>query len=251
MKKAVFNKSKIAVLILASVLLFMYSGCNASEKQEEADSATVSVLLKAESDASGQELAKLMAETQSILQKRAKLLQGNPAVTIREDKYFLIQFSEEYEPDMDTIFGAGELSKIQFMLADGTEFATAADVKDVGVEQSDNMDGGEGYRVSIAFTKEGAEKLLAATKKASSRSISEDDIMSGADGAPLTAPDGNAIAPDSMIVMIDSQVAAAPSVAFPIEDGEAIIESFTQKDALEIAIKIQGDTLPLPLAKVE
>jgi preprotein translocase subunit SecD len=251
MANMVFGKSKIAMLLLISVLLFMYSGCNANEAQEEDAQSGSSVLLKAASDATGQELAKLMEETQSILQKRAKLLHDNSTVTIREEKYVLIQFPEEYGSDTDAVFGTDGTSKLQFMLADGTEFATMADVKGVGIEKSVNMDDDEGYSVSIVFTKEGAEKLLAATKKASSHSISEDDIMPGADGAPLAMSDGSTIAPNSMVVMIDNQVAAAPSVDLPIESGEAIIDSFSRKDALGMAIKIQGDMLPLPLSKVE
>jgi SecD/SecF fusion protein len=246
----------------------------------------VYVVMEAQTDVTDpQELDKLMQQTQSVIENRVNEMGlTEPIVTVEGDKRIRVELpgAEDAEEAINTI---GRTAQLRFLLADGTDALSGADIENSGVDRAQNS---AKYVVTLEFNANGQQKFLDATTTAYNRTIPADDVMqpladatatetetSGAalettSGAAATAasdgvlryedkagniltnPNGYPISSDQIIIVLDDEIISAPSVnSGPIDSRSAIIEEFTLQEATDLSMLIRGGALPVDLKEVE
>lgn len=197
----------------------------------------VYVVMEAQTDLQGDELKKLMDQTQAVIEQRVNQMGlSEPIVTIEGEKRIRVELPGADDSD-EAIKQIGKTAQLQFFLADGTLVLDGGMVKDAGITQ-DSEHGG--YAVSLEFNKEGTERFADATAKA----------LSGTVNATM---DG--VHPSAIAIVLDNQIISAPVVNQKINNGQAIITGgtggFGQEEATNLSALIRGGSLPVELTEVE
>jgi SecD/SecF fusion protein len=198
----------------------------------------VYVVMEAQTDVTGEDLKKLMEQTQAVIEQRVNQMGlSEPVVTIEGEKRIRIELpgADNAEEAINTI---GKTAQLQFIMADGTVALDGSMIADAGITQ-DKEKGG--YAVSLKFDKDGTTAFAVATEKAMSG-----QIISTTDGVP-----GSAI-----MIVLDGKVISSPVVQSVISNGEAIITAgqtggFPQDEAVNLAALIRGGALPVALSEVD
>lgn len=200
-------------------------------------SGGVYVVMEAQTDVSGEELKKLMTQTQAVIEERVNQMGlSEPIVTIEGTNRIRVELpgAEDAEDAINTI---GKTAQLQFIMADNTVVLDGSQVEDAGI--MNDPDNG-GYAVTLKFNKSGAEAFKAATTKIINR-----DVISQNPGMRA----------DIIMIVLDDQVISAPVVQDIIPNGEATITGgpggFSDDEATELSVLIRGGALPVELKEVQ
>lgn len=198
----------------------------------------VYVVMEAQTDAKGEDLKRLMEQTQAVIEERVNQMGlSEPVVTIEGENRVRVELpgAENAEEAIESI---GRTAQLQFVTADGKVVLDGGMVENAGVTQDQEKGG---FAVSLDFDKEGTAAFADATQRAVSG-----QIVSTTQGVP-----GNAI-----MIVLDDQVISSPIVQSVIANGEAIITAgvtggFPQDEAVNLAALIRGGALPVSLEEVD
>lgn len=198
----------------------------------------VYVVMEAQTDAKGEDLKRLMEQTQAVIEERVNQMGlSEPVVTIEGENRVRVELpgAENAEEAIESI---GRTAQLQFVTADGKVVLDGSMVKNAGVTQDQEKGG---YAVSLDFDKEGTAAFADATRRAMSG-----QIVSVTPGVP-----GSAI-----LIVLDDQVISSPVVKDVIANGKAIITAgvtggFPQDEAVNLAALIRGGALPVSLVEVD
>lgn len=196
----------------------------------------VYVVMEAQTKATGDELKKLMEQTQAVIEQRVNQMGlSEPVVTIEGQKRIRIELPGAEDAD-EAIKQIGRTAQLQFFLADGTKVLDGSMVKDAGIT-ADKDNGG--YAVSLEFDKDGTEAFAQATQKALSGTV-ESKIEN--------------VLPQAIAIVLDDKIISAPVVNSVIQNGQAIITGgtggFPQDEATNLSALIRGGSLPVALEEV-
>ena len=196
----------------------------------------VYVVMEAQTDLKGDELKKLMEQTQAVIEQRVNQMGlSEPVVTTEGEKRIRVELPGAEDAD-EAIKQIGKTAQLQFFLADGSLVLDGGNVKNAGITK-DNDHGG--YAVSLEFDRKGSEAFAAATEKALSGSV--------------TSTIEN-VSNKAIVIALDDQIISAPVVNTVISDGKAIITSsggYPQEEAATLSALIRGGALPVALKEVE
>ncbi len=197
----------------------------------------VYVVLEADTKATGEDLKKIMEQTQAVIENRVNQMGlSEPVVTIEGEKRIRVELpgAENAEEAISLI---GQTAQLQFCLADGTVVLDGSDIKNAGVT-TDQQNGG--YAISIEFTKEGGTKFEDATRKA----------ISGTITSAFQGVDNRAI-----VILLDDKIISSPVPQEVISGGNCIITNgsvggFDVEYASNLSALIRGGALPVGLTEV-
>lgn len=200
-------------------------------------SGGVYVVMEAQTKATGEELKKLMTQTQAIIEKRVNQMGlSEPIVTIEGTNKIRVELPGAENAE-DAINAIGKTAQLQFIMADDTVVLDGSQVEDAGI-MADQDHGG--YAVSLKFDKDGAEAFKNATTD-----IINGKITSVNQGMPA----------DTIMIVLDGQVISAPRVDEIIPNGQATITGggggFSDEEATSLSILIRGGALPVELKEVQ
>lgn len=201
-------------------------------------SGGVYVVMEAQTKSTGEELKKLMTQTQAVIENRVNQLGlSEPVVTIEGQNRIRVELPGA-ENATDAIKAIGKTAQLQFVTADGKVVLDGSQVKDAGISQ-DKQHGG--YAISLKFDSQGAAAFKQATTDIINRKI-----VSTTDGIPS----------DAIMIILDKEIISSPVVNDIIPNGEAIITSgrtggFGEDEATNLSALIRGGALPVELKEVQ
>lgn len=185
----------------------------------------VYVLLEAQTDATGEELQKIMEQSRAIIANRVDGLGvSEPNIAIEGGNRLRIELAGLKNSD-EALSLIGKTAQLQFVDPDGKVVVTGKEVKDSQVSIMDGQGGnfGQNIVVSLEFDKEGTEAFKEATTRL----------------APVNGV---------ITIMLDGKVISAPSVNEPIPGGKAQIQgNFTIETAKNLATLIRAGALPVEM----
>lgn len=193
----------------------------------------VYVVMEAQTDATGSELAKLMEQTQTIIEDRVNQMGlSEPVVTIEGEKKIRVELPGAEDSD-EAIKTIGKTAQLQFVLGDGNVVVDGSQVKDAGIGKDE-----KGFNaVSLEFNAEGALAFEEGTRRAFSGQVINPQT-GGADYA--------------IYIILDDKVISSPVVNSVISGGKAQITGhFTDAEVTELAMLIRGGALPVGLKEVQ
>ena len=196
----------------------------------------VYVVLEAQdTDATGTELAALMNQTQSVIEKRVNEMGlSNPVVSIEGEDRIRVELPGVKDAE-SAIESIGKTAQLSFMTADGQVVVDGGNVKNAGVAINQQ---GAGYVVTLEFDKEGADAFENATSAIVSGEIVPDEET----GLPA----------ECIGIILDEELISYPAVSNVITGGNCQIEgNFTQEEASNLSALIRGGALPVELTEVQ
>lgn len=193
----------------------------------------VYVVMEAQTEATGAELAKLMEQTQVIIEDRVNQMGlSEPTVTVEGDKKIRVELpgADDAEEAITTI---GKTAQLQFVLGDGTVIVDGSQVKDAGIGRDE-----KGFHaVDLEFDQQGALAFEEGTRKAFN-------------GEVINSETGRI--DDVIYIVLDNKVISNPRVNSVISGGRAqITGQFTAEEVTELALLIRGGALPVGLKEVQ
>ena len=193
----------------------------------------VYVVMEANTDLKGEELAKAMEQTQAVIEERVNQMGlAEPVVTIEGEKRIRVELPGA-EDAQEAINSIGTTAQLQFALADGTIVLDGGNVKDAEAVMDNEA---AVYAVALEFDSKGADLFHDATQTAYSGAVT-----SAVQGVPN----------DAIMILLDGSIISAPSVNEPISGGKCTITGgFSQEEASNLAALIRGGALPLELEEV-
>ena len=198
----------------------------------------VYVVMEAQTDLTGEDLAQLMDQTKAVIEKRVDQMGlVNPIVTIEGLKRIRVELPGAKDAE-EAIAQIGKTAQLKFTLADGTFVLDGGSVKNATTQQ-DTQKGG--YAVGLKFDSKGAKAFETATIKA----------LSGTVVPSIIDTNGSLVSSKSIVITLDGKVISAPEVQMVISGGECqITGSYTQDEATNLAALIRGGALPVELQEV-
>ena len=193
----------------------------------------VYVLLEAETDATGEELHKLMEQSKAIIQQRVDGLGlSEPNISIEGDKRIRVELAglADTEEAMNLI---GKTAQLKFVDPDGNVVITGKNVVESVVSyHNDSIKGNEPV-VSLEFDEEGAKLFEEATTRLSKETDPNKKILA---------------------IMLDDEVISSPMVMQAISGGKAIINGGSSamkiEEATRVATLIRAGALPVPMKEL-
>ena len=196
------------------------------------------VVLEAETDAEGEELDKLMEQTQAVIENRVNEMGlSEPVVTTESGNRIRVELpgAQDAQAALDAI---GRTAQLEFVDAWGNVIATGADVKDAVLGFDSNSIGND-PGISIKFNSEGSDAFWQATKVALQH---KNETVTNQYGTYRG---------DQILIVLDGEVISAPMVNEEISGGQAFISgNYTQETAAAEAALIRGGSLPVTLHEV-
>lgn len=196
------------------------------------------VVLEADTDAQGEELDKLMEQTQAVIENRVNEMGlSEPTVTIESKNRIRVELpgAQDAQAALDAI---GRTAQLEFVDAWGNVVVTGAEVKDA-VLGFDSKSIGNDPGISIQFNSEGSDAFWQATKNAVQHR-----------GETATNEYGTYNG-DQILIVLDGEVISAPKVNEEISGGQAFISgSYTKETAAADAALIRGGSLPVTLNEI-
>lgn len=193
----------------------------------------VYVVMEAQTDATGAELAKLMEQTQIIIEDRVNQMGlSEPVVTIEGEKKIRVELPGAEDSD-EAIKTIGKTAQLQFVLGDGTVVIDGSQVKNAGVGRDE-----KGFNaVDLEFDAQGAVAFEEATRRAYYGEV----INQETGGTDKT-----------IYIVLDDNVISYPQVNTVISGGKAQITGhFSDEEVTELAMLIRGGALPVGLKEVQ
>ncbi len=240
--------SIILVIIVALGLYVSFNGLKIGDLEipNAKDNVTLGLdlaggayaVLEAKTDATGDELTKLMEQTQAVIESRVNEMGlSEPTVTTESGNRIRVELPGA-EDAQSAIEAIGQTAQLEFIDAWGEVIVTGADVKDAVFGYDGNSVSNE-PGISITFNSKGADAFYEATKKAMANK-----------GTTVTSKfgeyDGSVI-----FIVLDDKILSYPSVNQEIAGGSAFVSgSFTKESATQMAALIRGGSLPVTLEEV-
>ncbi|HZK02397.1 MAG TPA: protein translocase subunit SecD [Anaerovoracaceae bacterium] len=193
----------------------------------------VYVVMEAKTDATGSELAKLMEQTQTIIEDRVNQMGlSEPVVTIEGENKIRVELPGAEDSD-EAIKTIGKTAQLQFVLGDGSVVVDGSQIKDAGVGRDE-----QGFNaVSLEFNSDGAKAFEEGTRRAVS-------------GQVINTETG--MADNIIYIILDDKIISNPGVKTIISGGKAqITGNFSDKEVTELAMLIRGGALPVGLEEVQ
>lgn len=238
----------VLILILAIVISGSYIAVNGTKINDYEISSVkdsiglgldlaggVYVVLEAQTDATGEELQKIMNQSKAIINERVDGLGiADPNISIEGSNRLRIELAGVEDPQ-EAIDLIGKTAQLQFMESNGDIVITGKNVKDTNVAFQKNPMGIDEAVVSLELDKEGSENFAEATGRLTSESAVEDRII---------------------FIVLDDQIISSPAVKSKAEggtaitDGKAVISGgFTPESAKELATLIRAGALPVEMTE--
>ena len=234
-------KKLLAGIVLVAVVLGWYFTCFGVGSVSSVKDAMkygldinggVYVVMEAQTDLTGEELAVLMDQTRAVLNNRVNQLGvAESSVTIEGDKRIRVEIPGVEDAE-DAIAAIGRTALLQFVLADGTVIVDGSHVKDAGIATD-----GASYKIYLEFNSEGADLFADGTRQA----------LSGTTEVLIDGMLSNEIA-----IVLDSEIISHPGVKEVIPDGSCEISGgYSYEEASTTAALIRGGALPVELVEIQ
>ncbi len=184
----------------------------------------VFVVYEAKTDASGEELNKIIDQTIEVFRKRVDGMGLTEPVIVKEGNNRIrieLPGVKDAQQAIDTI---GKTAQLQFVLPDGNVVVSGAEVSnaEVMIDNRNNQP-----FVSLEFNSEGSKKFAEATRNL----------------APSNEP---------IFIVLDGEVISSPRVNEEIPNGQAqVTGNFTIESASELAGLIRAGALPVDFEEVQ
>jgi preprotein translocase subunit SecD len=191
----------------------------------------VYVVLEANTDATGDELRRMMEETKAIIGHRVDGLGvSEPNISIEDEDRIRIELAGLNDPQ-EAIELIGKTAMLEFKTPEGETVVTGKHVNSAGVIMNPSQFGGEEPVVSLEFNQEGVDLFRDATAALASEENDMDKIL---------------------YIVLDDEVISSPIVDEPINDGRAIITGgFTIESAGNLATLISAGALPVEMRELQ
>ncbi|MCI6854954.1 MAG: protein translocase subunit SecD [Firmicutes bacterium] len=192
----------------------------------------VYVVMEAQTDATGEELAELMDQTRAVLDNRVNQMGvAESSVTIEGDKRLRVEIPGVDNAE-DAIAAIGRTAKLNFILADGTIVVDGSNVKDAQIATD-----GSNYKILLEFDSEGAGLFEEGTRKALSG-----EVTSVIDG----------VTSNQIAIVLDNEIITHPNVQNVISGGNCeITGGYSKEEASTTAALIRGGALPVELIEIQ
>ena len=231
------------MLIVAIIVFFSYTAINGVEigkakipsAKDSIDlgldlAGGVYVLLEAQTDATGQELQKIMDQSKEIINERVNGLGvSEPNIVIEGNKRIRVELAgvKDAQEAIDII---GKTAQLKFIDPQNNEVITGKNIKRSEAEYQSTEEGDIPV-VALEFDKEGTEKFGQATKELVNKTNPEEKII---------------------YIVLDDQVISNPVVQSVIDDGKAVITgNFSMEEASRLATLIRAGSLPVEMKEVQ
>ena len=205
----------------------------------------VYVLLEAESEETGTELAAIMEQTKHVLENRVNAMGISEATVSIEGTNRIRVEMPGVEDAESAIKQIGRTAQLKFMLADGSLALNGDGISDS--QLATDTDHG-GYKITIDFTADGSDAFAEATEKAAANNIEVSDQWEKDNSANAEVVQSNAV-----VIMLDDEMISAPTVQEKINSRSCEITrqgGFSQTEASELSALIRGGALPANLVEV-
>ena len=127
----------------------------------------VYVVMEAKTKAKGEDLKKLMDQTQAVIEKRVNEMGlSEPVVTIEGENRIRVELPGAKDSD-EAIKQIGKTAQLQFMTADQKLVLDGSNVKNAGVGRDEKKGG---YAVTLEFDSKGSAAFEEATRKIENKS---------------------------------------------------------------------------------
>ncbi|MBQ4649826.1 MAG: protein translocase subunit SecD [Firmicutes bacterium] len=192
----------------------------------------VYVVMEAQTDAEGEELAALMEQTRAVIDNRVNQMGvAESTVTIEGTNRIRVEIPGVEDAE-DAINAIGKTAKLNFILSDGTVVVDGSMVKDAQVGTD-----GASYVIHLSFDSEGAERFAEGTRKALNRE-------------PEVLVDG--MASNQIAIVLDNEIITNPTVNEVIPNGQCEMSgNYTKEEAMTTAALIRGGALPVDLIEIQ
>ena len=192
----------------------------------------VYVVMEAQTDATGEELAELMDQTRAVLDNRVNQMGvAESSVTIEGDKRLRVEIPGVDNAE-DAIAAIGRTAKLNFILADGTIVVDGSNVKDAQIATD-----GSNYKILLEFDSEGAGLFEEGTRKALSG-----EVTSVIDG----------VTSNQIAIVLDNEIITHPNVQNVISGGNCeITGGYSKEEASTTAALIRCGALPVELIEIQ
>lgn len=195
----------------------------------------VYVVMEAKTKAKGEDLKKLMDQTQAVIEKRVNEMGlSEPVVTIEGENRIRVELPGAKDSD-EAIKQIGKTAQLQFMTADQKLVLDGSNVKNAGVGRDEKKGG---YAVTLEFDSKGSAAFEEATRKIVNKSI--------------VSKDPQKIPADAIYIILDNKLISNPRVDSVISGGKCEITGhFTSEQATSLSALIRGGALPVELKEIE
>lgn len=197
----------------------------------------VYVVLEAKTDATGEELRKLMEQSKAIINTRVDGLGvSEPNIFIEGGNRIRIELAGVDNPQ-EAIDLIGQTAQLKFVDPEQNVVVTGKNVVGSEVQATENQLGQQEIVVSLEFDKEGSKNFADATGRLSENANAEERII---------------------FIILDDQVISSPVVKSkaegggPITEGKAVISGgFDWESASGLATLIRGGALPVEMEELQ
>ena len=192
----------------------------------------VYVVMEAQTDITGDELAELMDQTRAVLDNRVNQMGvAESSVTIEGDKRLRVEIPGVDNAE-EAIEAIGRTAKLTFILADGTIVVDGSNVKDAQIATD-----GSNYKILLEFDSEGASLFEEGTRRAYNQ-----DVTPSIDG----------VLSNQIAIVLDNEIITHPEVQNVISGGSCeITGGYTKEEASTTAALIRGGALPVELVEIQ
>ena len=199
----------------------------------------VSVVLEADTDATGSELKSLMDQVQAVMERRVNEMGlSEPVITVENENRIRIELPGAQNAQ-EAIESIGKTAQLSFRTADNQVVVTGENVKNATAEvyqgNQSNLLGT--YSVHLEFDSAGTDAFADATSR-----IMNSEITPTLDGYYA----------NQILILLDDDVISAPMVSTVINSSSCeITGNFTASSAGNLAALIRGGSLPVSLTEVQ
>lgn len=191
----------------------------------------VYVVLEANTEATGEELARMMEETKAVIGKRVDGLGvSEPNISIEGDKRIRIELAGVQDPD-EAIDLIGKTALLEFKNPDGDTVITGKNVVNSQVLFQPNEYGVNEPVVSLELNDEGRRLFFEATSMLAAKTETLDKII---------------------YIILDGETISNPMVLEPITDGKPVITGmYTLEEANNLSTLIRAGALPVEMVELQ
>lgn len=191
----------------------------------------VYVLLEAQTDATGTELARIMEQTKAVIQQRVDGMGlSEPNIAIEGGNRIRVELAGVKDVD-EAMQLIGKTAQLAFVDPDGNAVITGKNVVESIVQYMEDPIKGNVPVVSLEFDREGADLFYEATERLSKESEINKKIL---------------------FIVLDNEIISSPMVNSAISGGKAQIsgDNMTIEEATRLATLIKAGALPVPLTEL-
>lgn len=191
----------------------------------------VYVVLEAKTDATGEELTRLMEQSKAIINQRVNGLGvSEPNIVIEGNKRIRVELAGIQDPQQ-AIDLIGKTAQLQFIDPDGNVVITGEHVKESNPGYQKDQAGFDIPVVNLELNSEGAKRFAEATTRLAPLQNIEDKII---------------------YIVLDDEIISEPQVNTPIPDGRAYISGMDSlQEASRLSTLIRAGALPVEMEEIQ